>query len=493
MGGVSIQKGNVPTAGAPVSGSREETIEADYTETVVPQSVRRSNFRMVLVFGSMQMNFVAILVGYDARFQGLTLGELAWAVTLAALTMTVYCIGSANVGAVVGMTHAVTTRSIFGRVGSVLVSILLMIDGMAFYLFTVIFMISLVEALVGTFAAVTLVTAVLAFVMIVNNYFGFTGLQRFAQFIATPVIIVWGVYATIKALTTVSGSVLAHVPHTATPTSFFIIVGAMIGLQTYGNEPDFFRYSKAGRKSWWNIPTIAIPYAMGAFLFPIMGYLIATLSDKPDFAQSVRYFANFSAFGLSGLMLVILIINQWAIQDANLYIAINGVQNVISRIPRWRRQYTVVGLGLIAAGLTVILPSLDRTFTIVTNIGGLLLPVSATIMAMDVFVVPRLFGLRRPQYRVAAWSELAMANIPAILALLAGTAVGVCTAGLVPGIPGYGTVYIGYPPLQGWIVGAVVYLIAIAVVSKSPKVKHWLGYSALADAPALDVPREALS
>jgi hypothetical protein len=32
-------------------------------------------------------------------------------------TMTVYCIGSANGGAVVGQTHAVTTRGIFGTIG----------------------------------------------------------------------------------------------------------------------------------------------------------------------------------------------------------------------------------------------------------------------------------------------------------------------------------------------------------------------------------------
>jgi hypothetical protein len=44
--------------------------------------------------------------------------------------------------------------------------------------------------------------------MIFNNYFGFTGLQRFAQFVAVPVVVLWGVYAT------------------------------MVGLSTWGNEPD---------------------------------------------------------------------------------------------------------------------------------------------------------------------------------------------------------------------------------------------------------------
>ena len=157
---------------------REQSVVADYTESVVPPSARRSNFRMFLTFGSMQLVFGAVLVGYSARFEGLSLGKLIAAMAIATITMTVYSIGSANVGAVAGQTHAVTTRSIFGTIGSAIVSLLLVIDGMGFYLFTVLFVITLGQALLGTIAAVSLVTALLAFVMIFNNYFGFTGLGR---------------------------------------------------------------------------------------------------------------------------------------------------------------------------------------------------------------------------------------------------------------------------------------------------------------------------
>jgi purine-cytosine permease-like protein len=458
-------------------GITGQSVVADYTEAVVPPGARRSNFRMFLTFSSMQLVFGAVLVGYDARFQGLSLSRLTVAMAIAAATMTVYCIGSANVGAVVGQTHAVTTRGIFGTIGSALVSLLLVIDGMGFYLFTVLFVITLGQALIGTLPAVALLTALLAFVMIFNNYFGFTGLQRFAQFVAVPVVALWGVYATIKAFTSVSGHALAAVPHTSSPASLFLVVGAMVGLSTWGNEPDVFRYAKAGRASAWNVPTIAVSYFLGAFIFPIMGYLIATISDQPDFAASIKYFASFTLFGLAGLMMVVLLVNQWAVQDGNLYIAINGAQNLLSRLPGWRRQYTVLGLGVAAAALTYILPSLTKTFTIVTGIGAVTVPVASTIMAMDIFVVPRLFGLRRPLHRVATWSELAAANWPAIAALVAGTAVGGYTGGLIPGTAGFGNTYIGFPALQAWLTGAVVYLVAVALVARNPRAKALLGYS----------------
>jgi len=86
-----------------------------------------------------------------------------------------------------------------------------------------------------------------------------------------------------------------------------------------------------------------------------------------------------------------------------------------------------------------------------------------------------------------------MANIPAIVALVIGTSVGLYTAGLIPWTSGYGNTYIGFPALQAWITGAAVYLVAVALVAKSSRVRHWLGYSALADAPTPDLVGEGVS
>jgi purine-cytosine permease-like protein len=450
-----------------------QTMEADFTETIVPASHRRSNFRMLATFMSMQVVFGAVLVGYGARFGGLTLGELVVAMAIAATVMTVYCIGSANVGAYVGQTHAVTTRSIFGTIGSLVVSALLILDGMGFYLFTVLFIVTIMTALLGTLPAIELITATLAFVMIVNNYFGFTGLQRFAQYVAVPVIIVWGVYATIRAFLSVSPDTLAAVPASDNPSSILLTATAMVGLSTWGNEPDIFRYSRAGRASWWNIPTIAISYFLGAFIFPIMGYYVAALASNPDQSSAIAYFVDFSAFGLAPLLLIVLVVNQWAIQDGNLYIAINGAQNILSRISGFRRQYTVIGLGALAAAMTFILPNLQQTFTIVTGIGATTVPVASTIMAVDLFLVPRLFGLRRPMRRIPSWRELAVANWPAVVALVIGSFVGLFTAGLIPFL---GTDVIGFPPIQAWLTGAVVYLVEVALIARNPRAGELLGY-----------------
>ena len=145
-----------------------------------------------------------------------------------------------------------------------------------------------------------------------------------------------------------------------------------------------------------------------------------------------------------------------------------------------------------AAAMTFILPNLQTTFNIVTGIGAVTVPVASTIMAMDIFIVPRLFGLRRPLHRVANWNELAVANWPAIVALLAGTLVGGYCAGLIPLLPGFGATYIGFPALQAWLTGAIVYLLIVAVVARSPQAKEILGYARIGDAePVVVAPAPA--
>jgi len=74
------------------------------------------------------------------------------------------------------------------------------------------------------------------------------------------------------------------------------------------------------------------------------------------------------------------------------------------------------------------------------------------------------------------------------VALLAGTAVGVSTGGLIPGTSGFGKTYIGFPALQAWVTGAVVYIVAVALVARSSRAKALLGYSRVEEITAPAAP-----
>ena len=69
----------------------------------------------------------------------------------------------------------------------------------------------------------------------------------------------------------------------------------------------------------------------------------------------------------------------------------------------------------------------------------------------------------------------------AIIALLAGTGVGAYTAGVIPGLPGFQKDYIGFPAVQAWIIGAVVYLVLLALAARSERPSEVLGFARLTD------------
>jgi purine-cytosine permease-like protein len=372
------------------------------------------------------------------------------------VTMIVYSIGSANLGAVTGQTHTLITRTIFGRWGSGLVSLLMIVVGVGFYTFQATFVTSQLDGLY-TIGAATLVAFIFCVVMMTNTLFGFKGVAGFAAFIAAPIAMIWVAYAFIKILVAHHGhSLLA--PPTAAPTATVLIVcGLVVGANTWGNEPDLFRYSKT--RPQWNIPTLVAGYTIGAFLFPVTGYLYAVISGTSNFGASTRFFANSTLFGLTWLATFFFFVQAFAGNDGNLYLGTNASQNLIGSLRRWRRPYTVLILGGAAAVLSIFFNNLATNFFIVAGISSVTIPSASTIMVMDRFVLPRLTRRQRPMDTVTPWHRTGQANWPGIIALLAATAVGGVTGGLIPGLSGFGKAITGYPALQAWVVGSVVYLV----------------------------------
>jgi hypothetical protein len=131
--------------------------------------------------------------------------------------------------------------------------------------------------------------------------------------------------------------------------------------------------------------------------------------------------------------------------------------------------------------------SVQNSFFIVAYISGIFVPCATTIMAVDHFVVPRLFGLKRPTDKITSWANTAIVNWVGLVALVVALVVGAYTGGLIPGTSGFGTTNIGLPTLQSWVVAAGVYLIGVAVVKNSKSVYRLLGYPTNFVAPATAV------
>src|SRR2546430_15772633 len=96
-----------------------------------------------------------------------------------------------------GQTHALLTRSVFGLIGSWIVSAFILVAPLGWVGFQANLLAVLWDGFYGWGAVFTL-TLVLAGVMILNNLLGLTGISVFARYLVTPLLILSCVYLGAK-------------------------------------------------------------------------------------------------------------------------------------------------------------------------------------------------------------------------------------------------------------------------------------------------------
>ena len=436
---------------------------ADLLERVVPAERRDGPLKMTLLWVTFQASVSGMYTGYLARSGGLSLGNLLIACAIGTVVMTGYGLLAANVGTVTGQAHSVLARGVLGRAGSGLASLLLIVTGMGWYGFQAVFLAQLYNGLLGL-TGLEFFCALFAFVMITNNLLGFASVSGYARMIAAPVLLAWGAYTIAKALIQASPHLFAA-PHVAGSQGILLTAELLIGVAMFGNEPDIFRYAR--RDKGRNLLPLGFGYALGMGIFTVAGYLMAELSSASSLPATMRFFTHFSLFGLTGLAIAVFTINLVALNDANLYEAVNAVQNFLRG--RYRAQ-TVVGLGIVGAVIGVFMErssSLQNNCFIGANMCAVFLPCATLVMAVDVFLLRRVSGCERKTGEdgapraVVSWAEASAGNVAGIVAILAGLAVGAVTGGLIPGTAGFGTTNVGIPALEAWATAIGVYLLAM--------------------------------
>jgi purine-cytosine permease-like protein len=455
----------------------ENSVQHDYSTSrigVVPLSARRSRYHFLSLWITLAAGFTYLFLGFQYHDSGYSLVKAVSAGAVGAVAYLAYALPAAYLGSVTGQTHALLTRSILGKVGSALVTVLLIGIAAGWTAFAFNLLATLYDGLFG-WGNVVLISVVLAFVGIINNVFGFTGIAAFARYLVAPLMILWMSYLVIKGLVTIPGPVLTATPVGETALPFLAGVGVAIGSVMWGNEPDTWRYGRP--KFFWPALPMVVALAVGLVLFVAGGWMMAELSHAGhfDFGPAFRYIVEYSLFGVLALGAVLATIMQVAINDGNYYEMVNAGQNVAGGIRGWRRWHTCLVMAVVAAVFAWRFPTVETGFFVVASWSSIALPCVTVVMCVDRFVLPALLKVARPAGTIPSWRTAGLANLPGIVAVVVAVLFGGWGLGLLPGqvtVPS-----LGLPAVEAWILAGLLYLALAWPAARSARTATVLGFS----------------
>src|SRR5579864_2299153 len=456
----------------------DESISHDYSTSdtgIVPLDRRRPMWHFMGLWTTFVAGFSYMFLGFEIHDGGHSLASTI-AITLIGYGMYVaYAITGSYLGSRTGQTHALLTRSIFGRWGSWIVSAFILVAPLGWVAFQANLLANLWDGF-DSWGHIFTLTLLLAGVMILNNLLGFTGISVFARYLVTPILILWCIYMILRAVIS-HHSQLGGTLHASFSLPFWVAVVAVIGFSMWGNEPDFWRYGKPAFS--WPLPT----YLFSAFwftLFIVAGWMMEALAKTSDTAAIFRYTVHFSLFGAFWLAWIIATVSQFAINDGNYYESVNAGQNLVGGIRRWPRVLTcliVAGGGVIAADL-VNFHFINGWFKVASFL-AITVPCATVIMVVDHFGLPRLFRISRPLTDVPSWEQTGLINWPATLALLGAVFFGVTGTASWP----HGWLEATAPnswgpvPLEAWAIAGGLYIALVALARAVAPVRSVLGFS----------------
>ncbi len=478
-----------------VPGGVEELkkeVKHDYSSShdgIVPLSVRRGTWtHHVPLWLTFYPGFAYMALGFTLYSLGFTLARMLVVVAISFTCYLLYAIPAAYMGATRGQTHSLLSRSIFGVIGSGLISVMVMIIPLGWVGYQANLLASMWNGLYGWTPVLT-IGIVIAVVGITNNVFGFTGISAFARWFAAPVTLLWLLYALVKALVETPGHVLSS--HPAGSTTLVLGIVLAISFATYGNEPDVFRYAQPRLSAC--VPPLAIGLFVGQILLPTAGWIIAARVHSGDFGKVFDASVGFSLFGASILAFVLATGTQVAVNDANYYESLNAGQNLLGGWSKWRRIYTCMILMVVGGFMAWWVPQSLSNFFRITALLAVTVPTSTVIMYTDQLLLPRLLGIRRTLDRVPAWNEAARANWPALVSLVVAILFGSYVNGIFPGQDGSPLGGWGIGTVEAWVLGAALYIALAALATRSSARERILGFPQTAIVSGLEsgVPQTA--
>jgi hypothetical protein len=243
-----------------------------------------------------------------------------------------------------------------------------------------------------------------------------------------------------------------------------------VGNATWGNEADFFRFANPS-KLQTAIPLIVSVF-IGEILFPATGWLLARISNAVDVGTFTKFMNDYSFGNAPWITAAVLTIAYFALNDGNLYGAVNGLEDF------WKakRHHLVLALVAIGSLFSVVLSHYSNALDTVAIFSAVLLPCATVIIMYEYYFAHKiankklsfqslqnlLVWVQPDDYKPASfcWS--------ALIALFSGWVVAVATSGAFPQLAAlHSGVWILYSWGSSFAVYGLLRLIVMRLAIKS--------------------------
>lgn len=417
--------------------------EESFVDHPVPLHRRYGTFSMGLLWVTMMTTFPTCLLGFEWYRQGFTFSQVLIAVLTGASIVFCYTTVAAYMGALTGLNYALLAKHVFGKIGSKVVCAAWSMLFFLWYAYMAGAMAVALKGLINIPLSVPVLSVIMAVLMSFNNIFGFKGVTNFARYLAAPCLITWIAYTFCKASCAIPPAIFAEHGKQSLEAALTTITPLIVGACLWGNEPDFWRYAKPQKLG--TVVPIMVSVAIGEVLFPLTAWMVGYLGHVSETSAALRFLNSFT-FGTNGaLAATMLVIAYFAVNDGNLYGAINGFENIFHS----RRGKLLLPLILLSCVLTLLLVNRTDALDMVATFNAFLLPCVTIIIGIEYFL------FRSILHRVGEDAEFKSVSWTAIISLATAWCVGVLTSGTVAHTQ---ALHFGIWPLFAWFAAALVYI-----------------------------------
>ncbi|WP_353827715.1 cytosine permease [Agromyces sp. SYSU T0242] len=419
----------------------------DYEHGSVPADQRRSWFSIAAVWIAIGIDISGAFLGIELA-TGMEFGPALLATTVGSLLLGLLAMACAYVGAATGLSTAMVSRAVFGRIGGIVLAVALALSLLGWFavqagFFGVNAQIAFTE-ITGVDVPVAVFTVIGGILMVLTALWGYRTISRLST-VAVPVLLgllVVGIVVAIATRGTEGLSAPVEAYYTFGGAVSLVMSIFILGVVT---APDMARWAKT--------PKQAMAAGFVGFLFgnSIIIFVALVLSR---IMGETELMTIFFLLGLGGVAVIVLVLAQWTTNTTNIYSAALSFAAIGD--PLSRRTLTIVGgvIGIVIAAFG----AADNFIPFISAIGVVVAPFGGVYLAS--FVVERRSG------RFDLDAEHRSVNGWAVAAWVVGTVVALATTRPSDGL-GFGWFDLTtIPALDGLLVGFAVYLLAALLVSR---------------------------